>query len=177
LKSFSAFATQTIGEAFLHNFGNEAADIPAETGDFFDQTGADEDVGVLGHHEDGLDAFVEFAIHERELELELEVGDGAKAADDGVAVDALDIFDEEAGEGIDRDVGKVRDGLGAEFLALRHGEERAFAFVLGDGDDDLVEEFGGALDDIEMAIGDGIETPGINRRPHRATVSGAAAGA
>ena len=34
--------------------------------------------------------------------------------------------------------------------------------VVRDGDDDFVEKFPGALDDVEVAVGDGIETAGIN---------------
>ena len=38
-----------------------------------------------------------------------------------------------------------------------------FLVVVGDGDDDFVEQFSGAIDDIEVAVGHGIEAAGVNR--------------
>ena len=45
--------------------GDEGGDVAVEAGDFLNHAGADEGVGFLGHHEDGLDVLVELSVHER----------------------------------------------------------------------------------------------------------------
>lgn len=146
--------------------GDEAADVAAEAGDFLDHTGANEGVGFLGHHEDRFNLFVQLAIHEGELEFEFKVGNGAEAADDRFALFGLDVIHEQAGEGVDLDVGKVLDGAGGEILALHHTEHRRFAFIDGDGNDDPIEKAGRTLDNIQVTVGDRIKTTGVNGCPH-----------
>ena len=72
---FAASAATTGG-------GHEAGDVAAEAGDLLDERRADVVVALVGHEEHGVDAGREPAVHVRELELVLEVGEGAQAADD-----------------------------------------------------------------------------------------------
>ena len=55
------------------------------------------------------------------------------------------------------------DGFGDHLCALGDGEEGdAFVGVAEDGDDQLVDDAGAALDEVEMAVGEGIECAGID---------------
>lgn len=163
----SVFAVRHFfAKGLLDVGGDEGTDVAAEAGDFLDHAGADEGVGFLRHHENGFDALVEFAVHEGELELELEVGHSAKTANDGFALFGLDVVNEEPGERVDFNIRKMLDGAGGEVFALRHAEERSFAFVDGDGDDNAIEETCGALDHIEVTIGYRIETSRVYGGPH-----------
>lgn len=152
---------------------DEGGDVAAEPCDFLHEPRAEERVGVLGHEEEGLDGLVELAVHQGELELELEVGDGAEAADDGAATASGDVVHEESLEAIDLDAmdAGAGEGGGEEVHAFLGGEEGGFGGVVGDGDDDAVEELGGALDDIEVPVGEGIEASGVDGGAHVQGVS------
>ena len=66
--------------------------------------------------------------------------------------------DEEALEELDAHVVEVRDDLAEHLLALFEREQRLRLLrVADDGHDDVVEVPGGALDDVEVTVGDGIE--------------------
>ena len=45
-------------------------------------------------------------------------------------------------------------------------EQRVFALILGDRHDDSVKKFGGALHHVQMAVGQRVETAGIDRGSH-----------
>ena len=145
---------------------HEGGDVAAEAGDFFDDAGAEERVGVFRHHENRFHFFVQLAVHERELEFEFEVGDGAQTADDGLGFALVGVVNEQAVEGINFGVGDVFDAAADEFDAFFEREERLFAFVFGDRHDDMVEQFDGAFDDVEVAVRQGIKTAGINGGSH-----------
>jgi hypothetical protein len=153
-------------EGEVYGGGDEAVDVASEAGDFLDDAGAEEGVGIFGHHEERFDTLVEFAVHEGELEFELEVGDCAEASKDGLTALLFDVIDEESGEGIDFDFFEVGDGLGDEVFAFFEGEEGVFGFIFCDGDDDAIEEFYGAFDEIEVAVGEGIETTWVDDQFH-----------
>ncbi len=79
--------------------------------------------------------------------------------------------DGEAFEGLDGDLralGRALDEVGDEGLdegdALIGAEERVFAGVSANGDDELIEEGAAAGDDIEMAEGDRVERAGVDRQ-------------
>ena len=62
---------------------------------------------------------------------------------------------------VDAHVAEVGDELDEHLLALLEREERLRLLrVPDDGDDHLLEMGGGALDDVEMAVGDRIERAG-----------------
>jgi hypothetical protein len=109
---------------------------------------------------------LEFAIHEGELELELEVGDSAEAADEGDGGLFAGEVDEESVEGHDADVGEVAGDGADEVDAFVEGEEALFTVLAGDADDDLVEEAGGAFENIEMSVGDGVKASRVNGTSH-----------
>src|SRR5260221_7158650 len=137
-----------------------------ESRDFLHDPRAEVGVFLARREEDGLDGRLELAIHERHLELELEIADGAQAAHDG---DRL-LFPRE----IDQQSVKIRDAdvpfTGYHFLdhgdALFRAKERLLLIVESDGDDHFVEKFRRALDDIDVSLGDRIETSGVDRAAH-----------
>ena len=109
---------------------------------------------------------LEFAIHESELELELEVGDGSEATDEGDGFLFAGEVDEEAVEGHDADVGEVAGDGADEVDAFVEGEEALLVVFAGDADDDFVEQAGGAFEDIEVTVGDGVKTSGVDGSSH-----------
>lgn len=150
---------------------NEGRDVATKAGDLLDHAGADEGIGFLGHHENRFNVFIELAVHQGELELEFKVGNGAKSADDRFAFFGGDIIDEQAGKGIDFNVGEVFDGARGEFLAAGHAEHGSFTFVDGDSDDDAIKKTRRALDYIQVTVGDWIETSRVYGCPHGRTVA------
>lgn len=145
---------------------DEEVDLAAEASNFFDE--ARGDVGQLfaGHEEDGFEVGLEFAIHEGELKLELEVGDGAETANEGDGFLFAGEVDEETVEWHDADVGEVAGDGADEVDAFVEGEEALFVVFAGDADDDFVEEAGGAFEDIEVTVGDGVKTSGVDGSSH-----------
>src|SRR5579864_1308345 len=65
----------------------------------------------------------------------------------------------------------MTDGARNHFHALFEAEAGAFAFVPSHRDDDAVEEFRRSLDDIQMAIGQRIETSRVNHRAHESSLA------
>ena len=119
------------------------------------------------HHEDRLDLRVESSVHERHLQLVLEIGNGPKPADDDVSVSIPRIVDEESSKCVDLDAGLIAEDFASRGDALLGGEQRGFVHVDQDGDDDPVEEFRSTLDDVDVAVGEGVERPGIDREARR----------
>jgi len=145
---------------------DEGADVAAQMGHFLDNARAEKGISVFGHHKNRFDTFIQLTIHQSHLEFKFKVGDGAQAADDSLGGPALDVFNEQAIEGVSLDVGEVLDGLGDHFLALGHGKERAFAFAERHRHDDAVEQPGSPLQNVQMAVGERIEAPGIDGSTH-----------
>lgn len=144
--------------------------MATEASDFFDEARGDVGQFFAGHEEDGFEVGLEFAIHESELEFELEVGDGAEAADEGDGFLFAGEVDEEAVEGHDADVGEVAGDGADEVDALVEGEEALFVVFASDADNDFVEEAGGAFEDIEVAVGDGVKTSRVDGSSHGGVV-------
>ena len=80
---------------------HQLAHPPAELEDLLHQPRREIRVALRGHHEHGLDARVQAAVHERHLELVLEVRDRAQPAHDHGGPDLLRVVHEQAREGVD----------------------------------------------------------------------------
>jgi hypothetical protein len=114
----------------------------------------------------GLEA-TDLAVGEGLLDLALEIGEVADAAEEGGGAGVLGEVDGEALEALDADSGGARLALDyrrkqfADHLdAFIEGEERVFAGVAADGDDDLVEEAAAAGDDVEVTVGNWVKAAG-----------------
>src|SRR5699024_1198483 len=64
------------------------------------------------------------------------------------------------GEALDLHIGQVPDTLPNQLYPFLNGEEGVLGPVNKYPDDQLVHHFGGPLDDIQVAPGDGIKTAG-----------------
>jgi CDP-diacylglycerol---glycerol-3-phosphate 3-phosphatidyltransferase len=141
-------------------------DVAAVAGDLFHERGTGVTELLVGHDEERLDLRLQVAVHERHVELELEVGEGAQAADDGVGFLGDGELDEKAVEDDDIDMRVVGEVGADEFEALLGGKDGTLAGIAGDGDGDAVEELGRAVEHIEVTVGEGIERAGINAVTH-----------
>jgi len=136
--------------------GLELGDVSAECDDLAYEAAAGEGILIAGHYEDGFDA-TDGAVGECQLELVSEIGDVADAAEDDGGVDGSDEVHGEAFVFGSVSAGDIGQEMPDHVQAVVEGEEFAFFGVDADGDDDFVEEPDSAADDVEVAVGNGIE--------------------
>src|SRR5499426_3639571 len=146
-----------LGESLLDDRRHHAGYRRAEAGDFLDQPRRDVRVLLVWHQEHGLHGAAQLPVHQRHLELVLEIGDGADAPHDAVGALARDQVDQQSVEGHDAKVAEVRGGVVDHLEPLLHREERLLRRIGDDRDDELVEDLQAALDDIDVAVVDRIE--------------------
>lgn len=110
---------------------------------------------------------VEVPVHEGHLEFVFKVGYGSESADNGDGALLFREVDEESVEGSGARVGGVAqigfDQLQPFFL----GEKRVLAGVFRNGNDDLVEHAACAMQDVEVSVGDWVESAWIDADPHK----------
>src|SRR5579862_421680 len=147
---------EALAQAGQDRVGDQAADVAAVPGDFLDQAGAEERVQRVGGHEQRLD-LGHPVVHLRHLHLVLEIGDGAQPLDDrGDPVGSAEVH-QQAVEPVDLHVAVPGGDLAQHLHPLVDGEQALLGHVDQDRDDDLVVEPGGAADDVEVSVGDGVE--------------------
>src|SRR5882724_8727583 len=156
---------ELLAQALLHRRRHQAGDGRAERGDLLDEARGDIRVPLVRHHEHGLHRVAELAVHQRHLELVLEVGDGAEAAHDAVRALALHQVDQQP---VERgDAHPAHPDAGGAFVdqleALLDREERLLRGVRDHRHDQLVEDAQAPLDEIQMPVVHRIEHPGIHR--------------
>ena len=102
--------------------------------------------------EHGIQSGVEFVIHERHLELALEIRNGPQALDDNGAA----LFARKVGQQLvgvhDRDVRNVRRDAADKLSALLRREHGAFFTVIHHADDQPVKAARRTGDDVEMTV-------------------------
>jgi hypothetical protein len=74
--------------------------------------------------------------------------------------------DEQTGEAAYFDARLVRDGRPNELDAFLHREERRLGGVIGDSDDQPIDEFQAAMDEVFVSARDRIEAACIDRYAH-----------
>jgi hypothetical protein len=156
------FVVAVVDEAFDDARGEQAAElvgVSAEGDDLFDEAGGGEAEFFAGHDEDGFD-IGDFAVGESDAELVVEVGEVAQATEDGGGVILFGEVDGESGVGLDGDVGEMSHEGAYDAESFFDGEEVLFFAVFADGDDESVEDFAAAFDDVDVAAGDGVEGAG-----------------
>jgi len=99
----------------------------------------------------------QFAIHERHLQFVFVIRDGANASKDYPCAPLAGVIDQQALENVDFDSGPLLGDLAKHFDAFGNGEERLLVDILQHCDDHQVEHFLAAFDEVEVAVGDGIE--------------------
>ena len=101
-------------------------------------------------------------VHQRHLELELEVRHRAQPAHDHLRLPPLDVVDQQAVEGVDLDVRQVLEDRARDLDPLVHREQRRLLGVDQDRDDDAIEQPRAARDDVDVAVGQRIERARID---------------
>lgn len=114
------------------------------------------------HQEYGLDLGSETPVHQSHLKLVFVIRNGANAAQNNARAAVGRIVDQEAVKGCDLDVGKAADYFIEHLDAFFDREKGLFFLVAQDRHQQLIEQGGAALDQIEMPIGDRVEGTGIN---------------
>ena len=106
---------------------------------------------------------IEMAVHRRELELVLEVRDGAQAADDRLEAVRAGELDGEPRVARDRDLGQVAQHFAARARRARRARTAAPSCGFdGDRDDDAVEQAHATAHQILVPAGDRVERAGIH---------------
>src|SRR5438067_13885198 len=105
---------ELLRQPLLDDRRHEARDRRAEAGDFLDEARGDVRVLLVRHEAHRLDGRFELPVHQRHLELVLEVRDRPDAADDAVGPLARGQAGQQPGEGGDAAVRRQRGGCHAE---------------------------------------------------------------
>lgn len=119
---------------------------------------------LAGHQKNRFDLWPQAAIHQCHLQLVLIIRDGPNAADDDGGAALRRKIDQQSIERGDLDVGDVFDHLLHHGDALVDAEQRLFLFVAEDRDQQAIHQPYSALDEVEMAVRQGIERARINRK-------------
>ncbi len=145
---------------------DEGRGVATITGDFADSRGRDVSEVFARHHEEGFDFGGHAAVRERHLKFVFKVAIDADAADDDMRMFAAAEIDEQRVENFDRDIreARFRDIFRDHGKAFSAGEHRArFGGGSGDGHDEVVVQFSGAADQVEVPTRHGVECARIDR--------------
>ena len=143
------------------------ADIPAEARDLFDDAGTQIGVFLPRGQEDGFHIIPQGPVHQGHLKFILKIRHCPQPADDDHGPAPGGKGNEQPPEGNYFHRGQTAHAFLDQLDAFTGGKERAFLTIVRDRDDQVVKEFRGPLDDIEMPIGDGIKASRINSGFHK----------
>src|ERR1019366_4338320 len=143
-----ALPVELLDERFADEARRVARGIAAVARDLAHERRADEPVHRAGRQEHGV-----------------ELGRAPQPAHDDARLLGFAVVDEEAVERLDDDVWQVRRHPGDEVEPLFDGEQRRPGGVTADADDDVAEERGRALDEVEVPEGRGVEASGVDGEP------------
>jgi len=150
---------------------DEGGDVPAVAGDVLDEGGGDVRVYGRSRQEDRLGR-PQVAVEQRHGQFGVQVTAVAQALDDGVRAAPAAVVGQEPGNDVHLDAGQVGGGLLGQAEAFVDVEQVApgLGGVVGDPDDDDVEERGRADGDVDVPQGEGIEASGVNGQAHTVTL-------
>src|SRR5262245_39025697 len=147
----------------LNGRRHEPANLAAEAEHFLNQTRAQIRVLLRRHHEHRLERRLQMPIHERHLELVLEIRYCAETANQRAGPPPAGVLDEQPVEGVHFDVRVLAEHLSNDLDALLGGKQRMFFGVDQHGDDDSLEQMRAAENDVDMTVRQRIERPWENR--------------
>src|ERR1700688_3647464 len=150
LSNFSA-------QLLFYNRGNQVGQRSAKLRNFAHQFCAQITVRLAGQHENSFETWLQFALHEPHLQFVFVIGDGANAPQNYASAALARVIHQQAFEYVDFDGGPLFGDFAEHFDAFGHGEERLLVDILKHGDDHQVEHFLATLDQVEVAVSDGIE--------------------
>ena len=105
-------------------------------------------------------------VHQRHVELEFKVREGAESADDGGGVLLAREFDQQAVETDDADRRHAANRGSDQLDPLFGAEQRVLRGAEGHGHCDMVEQFGGAQKHVEVTVGERVECAGVDTEAH-----------
>src|SRR5438045_979492 len=114
-----------------------------------------------GHQEESFDVVVQVAIHERQLELEVEIRRGAETTDDGVRAPGGSVLDGKRSVARGFYVRPLDNRRLDELDALLGAEQEPFIRAIIYRHDHVTEEIRRPPNDVHVAIVNGIEATGI----------------
>ena len=106
------------------------------------------------------------AVHHCHIKFDFEIADGPDAADDCDSTLALREFHRHFVVALDFDRWLVRDRHPEHVDALRPREQAGFFPATHHGNNDTVKQVRHPGDQVQVAVRDRVETPGVNRDPH-----------
>jgi hypothetical protein len=142
--------------------GHEGRDVPAQHTDLAHEGRRDEGVLLGRRQEHGLDRELQMAVHRGELELVLEVGHGTQPAEDYGQAVLTHVVDRQPAISVDADVWCVGQRFAGHRDALVEAEHRRLVRAGGNRHHDASEHAGRASGQVDVAIGNGVEGPGIH---------------
>src|SRR5919112_2291517 len=152
--------------ALQHAFGYEPAHLPAERSYLPYHARGEEAVLRRGHYEDGFELGKHPSVELRLLELRFEVRDGPEALHDHLRAPFPGEIHEEPFHHFDGDGVHVGGHLLQEPRPVDCGKAGLLAAVSANGDDHVVEDLGGALDDVEVPRRYRVETTWTHSHDH-----------
>src|SRR6476659_5487148 len=141
---------------------NESREVSVVLRDFAHDARADVGRFDRWHHENRLETLRQMSVHERHLELVLEIADRAQAADVERRSDLLGEIDQQSLELGDLDTLLVRRGKANQLDSFFGGKEGLFGRVHGDSNDEVIHELAASADQVLVSPGDGIEASSID---------------
>ena len=140
--------------------------VAAHACDLSHECGGDRAYPGRGRQEHGLDVGRHRLVHSGHLHFIVEIGAVAQAADEQLRAFALRRRDDEIGKGRDLQFaagffGKIGAGLLQHGRAFLGRKQRRLAGMNADRKHEPAGQPDGLADDVEMAVGDRIERPGI----------------
>src|SRR5690606_32737159 len=126
--------------------------VAVVAGDVLDEGGGDVGEGAVPDDEHRLDTG-QVPVHQGHRVLGVEVRAAAQPLDDGGGARVAAVVGEQAGDGLDPHVQPLDGGAG-QLDPPVEVEEVALGRVVGDRDDDLVEDVAGTADDVDVSEGD-----------------------
>ena len=110
-------------------------------------------------------------MHLRHLKFVIEICDSAQPLDDGLYAILLAILDQKSAARINANIGKLLHILANHLDSLFNREETRFVAVYEDRDNNFIELQAGALNNVEVAKGDGIKGSWTHGAFHGANAS------
>ena len=155
---------QPPGDPVGDRWGHERGDIAAEAGDLANQGRGDVRPLGRGRQEHRVDP-AELAVHLRHLQLVVEVRRAQALADHLGALSGAEV-DQQPVEQHHLHVRPVGRHLPQHLHPLLRAEQGVLGHVVADRHHDLVDEAGGAPDDVEVSVGDRVEGSGADGAAH-----------
>lgn len=144
-------------ERLFHDGMNQAADIAPETGNLSNHAGGEVGVLLCGHQMDGFDLIVQFAVDARQLKFVLKIGHGTQTSQDDAGVNLSGLFDQKIVETDDGDIMDILCNGLEQGLSLWQRKQGLFCGIGRHGNNDMIEESASTMNQVGMAVGDGVK--------------------